>query len=207
MKKLIALVVMVAGIMAVGTACGVAQEDFDAAQATITRLEAEHDINHELLETLEATDLGAVLLATAKYQDEAVALADGYVSTVECVQAPPGSMGIHYVNPVLLEGTPDLLKPQILLYLPSDSGLKLIGVEWVAVALADTDDGPAPWFGDEAPDSWISSAPSLLGKTFEGPMAGHGPEDPWHYDSHFWLWEDNPTGMFSDFNPTVHCPE
>ncbi len=206
MKKIFALMVVAGAILAVGTACGVAQEDYDALVAEIADLEAEHDINHELLETLEATDLGAVLLATAKYQDEAVALADGYVSTVECVQAPPGGMGVHYVNFALLEEPPDLLKPSILLYLPSGSGFKLIGVEWVAVALANTDEGPAPWFGEEAPDSWISSAPTLLGKMFEGPMAGHGPEDPWHYDSHVWLWEENPAGMFEDFNPNVSCP-
>ncbi len=230
MKKIIALVVMLAGIMAVVTACGVAQEDLDSAvaerdtaraaitslEAEVADLEAEHDINHELLETLEATDLGAVLLATAKYQDEAVALADGYVAVGPpppaslCVQAPPGSMGIHYANFALMEEPLDLLKPLVLLYLPTASGVRLVGIEYFVVALANTDEGPAPWFDPEAEptDGWFSSAPVILGKAFNGPMASHGdPSEPWHYDQHVWLWEENPTGMFEDFNPAISCPE
>ncbi len=214
MRKVFVLI-MALGFLIGVTACGVAQEDLDdavaerdAARSKIERLEVDLEADHELLETLEATDLGAVLLATAKYQDEAVAVADGYVGGGPCVQAPPGGMGIHYVNEGLLEAPPDLLKPVILLYNPTDDGVRLIGVEYIAVALVSTADGPAPWFDSEAEpaDGWVSSAPSLLGTTFNGPMAGHGPEDPWHYDLHVWLWENNPSGMFADFNPNVSCP-
>ncbi len=136
-----------------------------------------------------------------------MALADGYVGGGPCVAAPPGGMGIHYANPGLMEAPLDLLTPHLLLYVPTEDGLKLIAVEYFTVALADTPDGPAPWFGEEEPDSWATTAPSLFGQTFEGPMVGHGPEDPWHYDLHVWLWEENPRGMFADFNPNVICPE
>ncbi len=214
MKKrtvMAAALLLVLSLLLSACAAGVAQEDYDAAQARIAELEAEHDENHELLETLETTSLGAVLLATAKYQDEAVALADGYAGGEGCIQAPPGGMGIHYVNRGLAGKPPELLKPAILLYLPAGSGKKLIGVEYAATAIASTADGPGPWFEaeDSPPDSWVSSAPSILGATFEGPMAGHGPPGaaPWHYDLHVWLWEDNPSGIFADFNPNLHCPE
>ena len=42
--------------------------------------------------------LAKVKQATARYHDVAVAEADGYVSTEECVFSPDGTMGIHYVN-------------------------------------------------------------------------------------------------------------
>ncbi len=200
---------LVLSLLLSACAAGVAQEDYDAALARIADLEAEHDVNHELLETLETTSLGALLLATAKYQDEAVALADGYEGGGDCVGNPRGAMGVHYGNDTIAEAPVDLLKPETLMYLPTDDGMILLGVEYAMVALASTADGPAPWFGEEEPDSWVTSAPKLLGQTFDGPMAGHGPPGraPWHYDLHVMVWEDNPSGMFAGFNPRFSCPE
>ena len=147
-KVVIAVTLLLASSLVLSAcAAGVTQEDYDAvvaekdtAQVQVTNLEAEQDVSQELI---------AVLQATGKYHDVSLAEADGYVSTVECVQAPPGGMGIHYVNFALTEAPPDLLKPLVLLYNPTDGGVKLIGVEYFAVALANTDDGPAPWFEDE----------------------------------------------------------
>ena len=64
--------------------------------------------------------------ATDKYQDVNVALADGYVATDNCVSSPAGAMGFHYVNTDLARD-PDLdpSKPEILLYIPTDDGVKL----------------------------------------------------------------------------------
>ena len=47
--------------------------------------------------------------------------------------------------------------------------------------------------------------PSLFGVTFDGPMPGHNPTMPIHYDLHVWLFADNPSGMFAPFNPTLSC--
>ena len=47
--------------------------------------------------------------------------------------------------------------------------------------------------------------PSLFGRPFDGPMAGHFPGQPIHYDLHVWLWERNPNGMFAFPNPNVDC--
>src|SRR5689334_20565562 len=44
-------------------------------------------------------DLAAARAATAKYQQESVALSDGFFADAECVEAPGlGGMGIHYAN-------------------------------------------------------------------------------------------------------------
>jgi hypothetical protein len=43
------------------------------------------------------------------------------------------------------------------------------------------------------------------GKTFDGPMQGHSPIQPWHYDLHVWLSVTNPSGIFAPYNPAIHC--
>ncbi|MCA1639594.1 MAG: hypothetical protein LC768_14895 [Acidobacteria bacterium] len=48
--------------------------------------------------------------------------------------------------------------------------------------------------------------PSLFGRSFNGPMPGHGPGEPVHYDLHVWAWRNNPNGMFAQFNPKLSCP-
>ena len=136
--------------------------------------------------------LAAVRAATAAYHDVEAAIAAGYVPTDECAAAPPGAMGYHYVKPALLGQPVDLRRPPVLLYLPTDHGLKLGGVEWVQV---DADQDPTT----------DTDRPSLLGVPFDGPMPGHGPDQPVHYDLHAWVWQHNPAGMFAPFNPAASC--
>jgi hypothetical protein len=42
---------------------------------------------------------------------------------------------------------------------------------------------------------------------FDGPMLGHNPKMPIHYDLHVWVYRDNPAGMFAMWNPLVRCPQ
>ena len=132
--------------------------------------------------------LAAVRQATAKYHDVQAALADGYVPVSDCAAAPGiGGMGIHYLNPALASDLAvDALTPEILLYAPSPDGLKLVGVEYFVAYVGQP-------------------APRLFGQAFDGPMAGHEPGMPVHYDLHAWVWQANPTGIFAAFNPTVGC--
>jgi hypothetical protein len=151
--------------------------------------------------------LGAVRAATAKYQRESVALADGYVADPVCVSSPAGGMGTHYVNVALVqEPGVDPLRPEVLLYATMKNGKrKLIGVEYLAPLIVT---GVGPWYnymGTPTPGTY-DPAPTLFGQTFDGPMAGHNPFMPWHYDQHVWIWQHNPDGMFAQFNPTVECP-
>lgn len=153
--------------------------------------------------------LAQVRQATAKYHDVNAAIADGYVQASPCVEMPgQGAMGIHFLNPALAQDlSSDPLQPELLLYFPGPNGhLRLVGVEYFAPALTMTSEGPAPWFSTEPPSNFFNPAPSVLGHTFDGPMAGHDPSMPWHYDLHVWIWQANPSGTFSQYNPNLSCP-
>lgn len=127
----------------------------------------------------------AVRSATEKYQDPAAALADGYVA-MPCVSGPgSGAMGIHFVNPPLLEdGEIDVSRPEALMYEPqADGSLELLGVEFIAF------EGPAVLMGHLF---HFVAAPNRYGL------------DPF-YELHVWAWRENPGGMFADFNTAVSC--
>jgi hypothetical protein len=155
--------------------------------------------------------LQAVRAAVAPYHSYNVAQDAGYSAEPVCVASPAGVMGFHAPNLSLLaSGDIDPLKPPILLYVPRADGLlKLVGVEYFRAALVNTPDGPRPWFGSTDPRdlgmTFAVSAPSLFGHTFDGPMAGHNPSMPWHYDLHVWVAEENPAGLFAQFNPALSC--
>ena len=129
-----------------------------------------------------------------KYRDPAAAVADGYLPSDACVSLPGvGGMGYHYIKPSLL-GTVDPTRPSLLVYVPDrDGGLTLGAAEWFH---ADADQ-------DLATDD---DRPSLYGIPFDGPMPGHEPGMPVHFDLHAWLFTPNPTGLLQPFNPMVHCP-
>jgi len=156
--------------------------------------------------------------ATDKYHNVSVAETDGYVPLGGCVENPTGVMGIHYVNFGLMGIQPPVeTKPSILLYVnSSDGGKRLVGVEYFAPALMKLSDGTvSTWVGEPENQSdlppgqgtnwnWLPS-PTLFGRALDGPMAGHEPGMIWHYDLHVWLWQGNPSGIFTAFNPTVKC--
>ena len=137
------------------------------------------------------TQLAEVRAATARYHRVEAALADGYRPSPECAASPDGAMGVHYVNPARM-GEIDPERPAILLYVPSPDGPRLAGVEYFQ---ADADQ-------DLASDG---DRPSLFGQPFDGPMPGHGPGMPVHYDLHVWLWANNPAGTFAPWNPALSC--
>lgn len=149
-------------------------------------------------------ELTRVRAALDKYRDPVMAVHDGYMSLLGCIEYPqgsaegtmqyrPGGMGVHFLNPQAVGPKLDPAKPQVLIYEPSGDKLKLVAAEWfVPAALAPN--GP----------------PTIFGKTLEGPMEGHKPLMPTelhHYDLHVWLWKDNPSGVFSPTNPALKCPK
>ena len=143
-------------------------------------------------------DLAKVREATARYHDVNNAIADGYLPTTTCDAIPGvGGMGYHYVKPALaMDPGIDLTTPEILLYASAGGGLRLVGVEY--------------FYGIGAPDAPVPNpappAPILFGRPFDGPMLGHIPGMPPHYDLHVWIWQPNPKGMFAMWNPNVSCP-
>lgn len=158
-----------------------------------------------------AAILSGLHRATAEFHDVGKAIAAGYEppDAAACVEVPGlGAMGVHSVNLALASDLAiDPLRPELLLYLPKKGGgFRLVGVEYGVAALVLTPDGPAPWFAPETPPyPFFNPAPSVFGQTFEGPMAGHEPGQPWHYDKHVWAWAPNPSGTFAQFNPSLSC--
>jgi hypothetical protein len=144
-------------------------------------------------------DLRAAKAASARYHSFQQALKHGYSVVGEpCVPpvGPPSpAMGIHAVNEALMDDPAiDPLRPELLLYIPDKHGkLRLIGVEyWKADADQNLDTS--------------ADRPSVFGQPFDGPMLGHTPTMPIHYDLHVWFWEHNPSGLFAPVNPNLACP-
>jgi hypothetical protein len=150
----------------------------------------------------------------ARFHDISAAYAAGYTTQFEpCVQNPAfGGMGIHARNePLMRDQVVDPLRPELLLYEPKSGGeYRLTGVEYFQVVLLRNPDTNevAPWI---SPNPWpptyevVNSTPQLFGQTFNGPMPGHAPTMPWHWDLHVWVWAHNPNGMFAQWNPLVQC--
>jgi hypothetical protein len=150
----------------------------------------------ESLTTKQQDELAKVRAATAKYHDVNRAIADGFVEDPHC---EPG-MGYHYLHFGRLGQPPSANEPSILLYSPTkDGGRRLVAVEYFTPVFVNGE----PWWGDEnspPPPGSYNPAPELFGVPFEGPMAGHNPYMPWHYDLHVWLWLNNPDGIFAGYN-------
>jgi hypothetical protein len=145
----------------------------------------------------QADDLRRARAATRRFRNVAVAREAGYAATGECAQDPKyGGMGIHYANADLVaDGKLDVTKPEILVYQPMPSGRLRLGAIEYFQADADQDLATDP------------DRPFLFGLPFDGPMLGHEPGMPIHYDLHVWLYRHNPAGRFAMWNPRVHCPD
>jgi hypothetical protein len=131
--------------------------------------------------------------ALRPYEDVEVALDAGFVPTGPCAESPAGGMGFHYTAPARFSEPLEVTRPHVLLYGPTaDGGLKLLGAEYMVF---DADQ-------DLRTDS---DRPVLLGQPFDGPMPGHEPGMPVHYDLHVWTHEANPAGVFAPWNPKVSC--
>ncbi|NIP79462.1 MAG: hypothetical protein GWM90_09705 [Gemmatimonadetes bacterium] len=162
--------------------------------------------------------MAVVRAATEKYQDVAVAEAEGYVRHPVCIVSPMegqpkqlGAMGYHYFRPDLLgitaeeprvdgNGThADWTQPAILLYEPqADGSLRLTAIEnliWVDAWEEAGNDGPPTFHGNEYYRMIDNPATEV--------DEAHGFEP--HYELHWWLYRDNPAGAFAPFNPAVSC--
>jgi hypothetical protein len=141
-------------------------------------------------------ELDAAARATAPFKDLATAQAAGYtvrvadVHGIECIAQPgAGTMGVHYLNPSLLDGTIDATKPELLVYEPRNGHLTLVAVEYL-VFVSD-------WEG--------AHRPSLFGVPFGLTAEPNRYGLPPFYALHAWLWKRNPSGIFSPWNPQVSC--
>lgn len=130
---------------------------------------------------LETDLLKSVRRATSRFNSTKQAIAAGYVPDVRCVPR----MGYHWPNLSLIDHVFDPLKPEVLLYATGPGGnLKLVAVEYIV-----RDAGQArPMFGDQLFD--IRGTPFTFA----------------HWSLHVWIHEENPAGIFINFNPSISCP-
>ena len=151
------------------------------------------DVDHPMGGAAMATaDRAAAMLATAGFQDVETAEAAGYASTLDglgCFENPEqGGMGVHYLNEKLMDASVDITTPEALVYeLDADGKIAgLVAHEYIVPV-----------------DAWTSTEPpSLFGMAFHQ----HPVLPLWVL--HTWLWKDNPTGVFQDWNPATRlCPD
>jgi hypothetical protein len=163
--------------------------------------------------------LASVRRATAAFHDLDQAVAAGYGNPTGgvCEHSAAGAMGVHSANSALVRDPAIVTDtPEVLLYLPTpEGGYRLVGVEYFQAVLVRNlaTNVVAPWRGSVRWDDpqfgglyqLVNQAPSLFGRTFDGPMAGHTATMPWHYELHVWAWAPNPSGMFASWNPSLSC--
>ena len=164
---------------------GAAATDEGHAQAPSSN---HQDGTHEMDPQVRAT----AQIGTARYQDVAIAERDGYTSsrdTLGCFeQAGKGGMGLHFIDEALLDDHLDVAAPEALVYELGADGevVGLVAHEYIVPVDAWTSDSPPQLFGMD-----LHRHPTL-------PL----------WVLHTWLWKDNPTGLFADWNPAVRpCPE
>jgi hypothetical protein len=168
---------IVAALLAAGCVPGAARSQ----EPTVERLGRGQPA--EVREALER-----VRAATAPFRVLDSAVAQGYARDVPRCLADPqqGGMGFHHVNRELLDRTVELERPEILLFERLDDGRYVLnGVEYIIPYTR--------WPSDSTP-------PTMLGRELL-------PADNlrlWYL--HMWIWRENPSGLFADWNPKVKCP-
>ena len=176
-------------LMVACASTGSAQSPSDTVATTPTPTSGYDHEGHDA--TMSAADRAAAQVATAGYQDVQTAEAAGYASSLDtlgCFQdAALGGMGVHYINPTLMDADVDITKPEALVYeLDADGKIAgLVAHEYIVPI-----------------EAWTSATPpSLFGVSFHR----HPTLPLWVL--HAWLWKDNSTGIFQDWNPAVRqCP-
>jgi hypothetical protein len=122
----------------------------------------------------------------AGYTDISVARAAGYTERITpCwYHRDNGGQGVHYARTELIDGNVSLHEPEIVMYAPrADGSEEFLAIEYIV-----------PF------DAWTQpNPPHLLGRDF---MRN---ERLGLWVLHVWLGKDNPSGMFSDWNPNVSC--
>jgi hypothetical protein len=132
--------------------------------------------------------------ATERYVDVNAATAAGYEPAFGCVTGPDmGAMGVHYINSALVSGGQlNATEPQALIYEPVGKAMKLVGVEFIAIA--------APWL-----TAHQQAPPVLEGQLLQYIGTPNRYGLPGLFELHVWAWRDNPHGAFVDWNTHVTC--
>lgn len=174
---------------AFGAGCGPAPETSEPP-ATEQASALDLLVNAQIESEAASQEWKKVRASLARFHDVNVAIAEGYFNTEQCESNADGqAMGIHFVRFDLFmdNNVNNAYEPEMLLYTRTKEGeYRLVGVEYYQ-------------------DSVGQPTPSVLGRPLDGPMPGHAPGAPEHYDLHVWLYRENPSGLFAQYNPKLTC--
>lgn len=143
--------------------------------------------------TPQQRDIDALRQAVEPYRVLATAQQAGYDVVVgdptdghTCLSDPHlGAMGVHYLNPALVDDTVIATKPEIMIYEPQQDGsMEFVAVEYII---------PYSIRGADQP------APTLFGVAFQKN------ETFQLWGLHVWVGRNNPSGLFAMWNPDVTC--
>jgi hypothetical protein len=133
-------------------------------------------------------DLATLRQVTAPFQQFEVAQAAQWSTKITSCMTDPGGaggMGFHYGNTNLIDGSASVDKPQLLLYEPEKNGrLRLVAVEYII---------PYAFHARSAEAPTLFNQPFIRNDTFQ------------LWGLHAWVWKNNPSGIFADWNPDVNC--
>jgi hypothetical protein len=156
------------------------------AALTITALLLAACDSADVDESSESADLTALRTAVEPLRDLTRARQAGYATAITpCwYHRTNGGQGVHYARTELIDGTVSLLQPEIVMYEPMAEGrLEATAVEYIV-----------PF------DRWTrAEAPTVLGQHL------HRNEGLGLWVLHVWLWRENPSGLYADWNPNVSC--
>jgi hypothetical protein len=131
---------------------------------------------------------------TARFHSIDVAKQAGYSTQITPCWAhhSAGAMGYHFGNTSLLDATVALLEPEVVIYEPQAGGhMKMVGMEYIVPLAA--------WEAAGHNLNDPNDVPLLLGQKF----TRHSTLPI--FKLHIWLWQQNPSGTYADWNPKVSC--
>ena len=136
------------------------------------------------------SDINQLRVATAQFQRLEAAQAGGYrlvPGLDHCFKNESfGGLGYRFINTGLIDENVDFAQPEVMVYVRDPNGaLQLVAVEYIVPV--------AKWNATHT--GW----PQLMGNQF------HLNPSLEAYVLNVWVWENNPAGMFEDWNPKVSC--
>jgi len=132
-------------------------------------------------------DTARIRAATAAFRSVDAAVAAGYPRVSgPCIAYPAqGGMGYHRDNEALKDDRIELERPEVLVYGRTPSGEEVLnGVEYMVPFSAHPR---------------TAEPPTVMGQQLKPFDQGKF----WYL--HVWVWLDNPSGLFADWNPKVKC--
>ena len=142
----------------------------------------------------DQTQLAELRSVTARFHSIEAAKLAGYSTQITPCWAhhSAGGMGYHFGNTNLFDANVALLHPETVIYEPQAGGhMKLVGMEYIVPLEA--------WAAAKHDLNDPNDVPQLLGQRFTRhsflPI----------FKLHIWLWKNNPSGTFADWNPKVSC--